>query len=109
MSSQMMNSGSSNGSNSGVSVLYDKTYSITIDGTHNTSTVGFYIGIIPNYERLTKDNIFCGIVTADGSGTESISITEVEYLAPEVPQVYVRLSSTGSGRMTVYVNCKVIG
>lgn len=113
MSSQMMNSGSSNGSNSGSSsgfrVLYDKTYSNTVHGNSNSATVGFYIGNIPNYERLTKDNIFCGITTANASGTENISITEVEYLGPETPQIYVHLSATGSGGITVYVNCKVIG
>ena len=109
MSSQMMNNGSSNGSNSGFSVLYDKTYSShDIIGTGEYS-LSFTIDMIPNYERLTKNNIFCGIVTADGRGEKSISISRVEYLVPEVPQIRVYLSVTGSGRMTVYVNCKVIG
>ena len=102
MSSQMMN----NGSSSGFSVLYDKTFN-THDyiGTGEYS-VSFVIDKIPNYERLTKNNIFCGIVTADGSGTKSISISRVDYNAP---QIRVYLSVTGDGRMTVYVNCKVIG
>ena len=101
MSSQMMNSGSS----SGFSVLYDKTYSSDPIGTGEYS-LSFVIDKIPNYERLTKNNIFCGIITADGSGEKSISISRVDYNAP---QIRVYLSVTGSGIMTVYVNCQVIG
>lgn len=102
MANQMMN----RGSDSGFSILLDKTYSISPSGTTNAYGVNFVTNDIPNWERLTKDNIICGIVTADGSGTESVSISEVEYRAP---QITVHLSATGSGRMTVYVNCKVIG
>lgn len=101
MSNQMMNSGSS----SGFSVLYDKTYSHDTIGTGEYA-INFVIDKIPNYERLTKNNIFCGIVTADGSGEKSISISRVDYNAPII-KVY--FSATGNGRMEVYVNCKVIG
>ena len=78
----------------GFSVLYDKTYTIDPIGTGEYS-VCFVIDKIPNYERLTKNNIFCGIVTADGSGEKSISISRVDYNAPII-KVY--LSATGNGR-----------
>lgn len=104
MANQMMNSGSSNE----VSILYDKTYSGSFYAEHGSFLVGFAIDkLVEGYKNLSLTNIACGITSVKSTGNQEVSISNVSYDA-STGYISVNLSSTGSGQLTVYTNCKVI-